>query len=345
MALEAPAPAALAQRSRAANLDSVTVTGGGADKNFAEPQGNGTTVSIHLQPWQPDSAYARRLREAPAQQVYSIYLDQRDSYADSTAFYLDVADLLLQQGQRAQALRVLSNLAEMQLENRHILRVLGYRLMQAEAWPQAVHVFRQVLDMASEEPQSWRDLGLALVKAGDVQQGIEKLYETVRRPWDGRFGEIDAVALNEMNAAIAASTTPLDITFIDRRLLRNMPLDLRAVLAWDSDNSDMDLWVTDPNGERCYYGNRLTYQGGSLSRDFTGGYGPEEFVLRVAKPGTYRVQANYFGDRIQQVVTGGTTLTLMLSTGWGTPQQRDQKITLRLSGRSETVLVGEFEVK
>jgi uncharacterized protein YfaP (DUF2135 family) len=61
-----------------------------------------------------------------------------------------------------------------------------------------------------------------------------------------------------------------------------MPLDLRVVLSWDADNSDMDLWVTDPNGERAYYGNRLTYQGGRMSQDFTGGYGPSS--SRCATP-------------------------------------------------------------
>jgi uncharacterized protein YfaP (DUF2135 family) len=136
----------------------------------------------------------------------------------------------------------------------------------------------------------------------------------------------------------------LNTDFIDPRLLKNMPLDLRVVLAWDSDNSDMDLWVTDPNGERCYYGNRNTYQGGLLSDDFTGGYGPEEFVLKDAKPGKYKVEANFFGDR-QQIVTGATTLSLTLSKGWGTAQQKNETVTLRLSGARETVLVGEFEVK
>jgi Ca-activated chloride channel homolog len=116
------------------------------------------------------------------------------------------------------------------------------------------------------------------------------------------------------------------------------------VLAWDSDNSDMDLWVTDPNGERCYYGNPGTYQGGLISDDFTGGYGPEEFVLKKAKPGKYKVEANFFGDR-QQIVTGATTLTLGFSTGWGTQREKRESVTLRLSGKSETVFVGEFEVK
>ena len=198
--------------------------------------------------------------------------------------------------------------------------------------------------IADEEPQSHRDLGLALAAAGRRQAAIERLYEVVARPWDGRFPEVELVALNELNAIVATSPSPLDTSFVDRRLLRNLPVDLRVALGWDSDNSDMDLWVTDPNGEKCYYGHRLTWQGGQLSLDFTGGYGPEEFLLRDAKPGKYRVEANFFGDR-QQVVTGATTLTLTLSTGWGTKARKDQVVTLRLTDKRETVLVGEFEVR
>jgi len=276
--------------------------------------------------------------------AYARYLDARDDHADSTAFHLDVADILLAKGRRDEALRVLSNLAEMQLESRHVLRVLGYRLMQAKDYARAVEVFGKVRAIADEEPQSHRDLGLALAAAGRRQAAIERLYEVVARPWDGRFPEVELVALNELNAIVATSPSPLDTSFVDRRLLRNLPVDLRVALGWDSDNSDMDLWVTDPNGEKCYYGHRLTWQGGQLSLDFTGGYGPEEFLLRDAKPGKYRVEANFFGDR-QQVVTGATTLTLTLSTGWGTKARKDQVVTLRLTDKRETVLVGEFEVR
>lgn len=332
----APPPPAPAPASAPAELDAFESTTPG--------QGPKHAATITLQPWQSDAPYARRLREAKPAEIYARYLDERDAHADSTAFYLDVADLLLAKGRRNEALRVLSNLAEMQLESRHVLRVLGYRLMQAGQSERAVEVFRKVLAMADEEPQSHRDLGLALAATGRRQEAIEHLYEIVATPWDGRFDEVELVALNELNAIVATSPTRLDTRFVDPRLLRNLPVDLRAVLAWDSDNSDMDLWVTDPNGERCYYGNRLTAQGGQLSDDFTGGYGPEEFLLRDAKPGKYRVEANFYGDR-QQIVTGATTLMLTLTTGWGTPARKDQAVTLRLNDAKETVLVGEFEVQ
>lgn len=346
MPMDAPAAAEPAPAAEPAaggtSLDRIMVTGSRRERSDDDPEAAAAT--IRLQPWQPDSAYARRLRAAKPDRIYALYLDERDDHADSTAFYLDVADLLLERGRRAEALRVLSNLAELQLENRHVLRVLGYRLMQAKAWTQAVQVFRQVLVLAEEEPQSHRDLGLALAAIGERQAAIERLYEVVSRAWDPRFDQVELVALNELNAIVATSPIALDTAFIDRRLLRNMPLDLRVVLGWDSDNSDMDLWVTDPNGEKCYYDHQLTYQGGLISDDFTGGYGPEEFVLRHAKPGKYKVEANYFGDR-EQIVTGATSLTLTFSTGWGAARQSDEKVTLRLSDKAETILVGEFEVR
>lgn len=306
-----------------------------------------TEIGIALKKWSSDAPYITRMKAASADQIYVVYLDEKPSYLNSSAFFLDAADMLLEKGQRDLALRVLSNLAEMDLENRHVLRILGYRLIQAGAPDLAIPVFEKVLLLAEEEPQSFRDLGLAHLAAGHYQQAIDHLNEVVVRPWDGRFAEIELIALAELNAIVATAPSQplaLDTSRIDPRLLKNLPLDLRAVLTWDADNSDMDLWVTDPNGEKCFYAHNLTYQGGRMSRDFTGGYGPEEFSLREAKPGKYKIEANFFGSR-QQIVAGATTLQLKLGTRFGTSDAKEQMITLRLKGRGETVFVGEFEVK
>ena len=308
-----------------------------------QPSGD---ITVSLKRWDPNAGYIARMKAAKTDQLYAIYLDERPSYLNSSAFYIDVADLLFERGQRDLGLRVLSNLAEMELENRQVLRILGYRLLQAGQPELAIPVFEKVRDLAEEEPQSFRDLGLAYAAAGHAQQAIDQLYEVVIRPWHGRFAEIELIALADMNAIIAAQPAKLklDTSRIDPRLLKNMPLDLRVVLSWDADNSDMDLWVTDPSGERCYYGNRFTQQGGRMSVDFTGGYGPEEFSLRRAVPGKYKVEANFFGST-QQVLAGATTLQVKLTIGFGRASARDQMVTLRLSDRGEAVLVGEFEVK
>ncbi|MCD9028268.1 DUF2135 domain-containing protein [Luteimonas sp. BDR2-5] len=338
----ASAPSRTLRRQAAATLmpqAPMTATDAGADDTAP------TGASIRLRPWQSDAPGARRLRQAPPAQVYARYLDERDADADAqgTAFYLDAADVLLHGGQTELALRVLSNLSELDLDNPHILRVLAYRLMEADRADLALPLLEQVLAMRDEEPQSHRDLALAAAATGDRQRALDLLHDVVLGDWNGRFAEIEQTALAELNALVATTPDGLDTRAIDPRLLRNLPLDLRVVLSWDSDNSDMDLWVTDPDGEKAYYGNRLTRQGGRMSPDYTRGYGPEEFALRDAKPGVYRVEANFFGDH-QQLVTGATTLQVWLSTGFGTPAQQDKRVTLRLQEARQTAFVGEFRI-
>jgi Ca-activated chloride channel homolog len=314
-----------------------------AGKAISDSTESAPTLRIGLKKWTPDAPYFARLADASDDDFYSIYLDERAEWINSSAYYLDAADMLFERKQNALGLRVLSNLAEMDLENRAILRILGYRLLQAGQPALAVPLFEQVRDLAPFEPQSFRDLGLAYADIGEFQKAADALYEVARREWDGRFAEIGLIALTEMNALIAAHPKAIDTARFDARLLRNLPVDLRVVLNWDADNSDMDLWVTDPNGERAYYGNRLTRQGGRMSADLTSGYGPEEFMLKAALPGKYRVEANYYGNR-QQLVSGSVTLRLALITGFGTEAAQEQSTILRLKDRQETVLVGEFEV-
>ncbi|MEP7156360.1 MAG: VIT domain-containing protein [Betaproteobacteria bacterium] len=334
-----PVPAVPAAPASLQSLAKAAGSPAEADNSMRATQ----TATIRLQKWQPDSPYALRMREASGDELYRIYLDEKPGYAQSTAFFLDAADVFFDKGQPALGIRVLTNLAEMDLENRHILRIMGYRLMQAKQPAMAIPVFKKVLALSPEEPQSYRDLGLAYAADKQAQKAIDSLYEVVIRPWHNRFPEIELITLAELNA-IVANTAALDTSRIDPRLLKNLSLDLRAVLTWDADNTDIDLWVTDPNGEKAYYGNQLTHQGGRMSMDFTGGYGPEEFSLKNAKPGKYKVEANYFGDR-RQNVTGATTLSLKLSTHFGKSNQEDQIVTMRLKDRKEMIFVGEFEVK
>ncbi|MEO5845571.1 MAG: DUF2135 domain-containing protein, partial [Caldimonas sp.] len=340
----APAPSGLA---RNAEVDSLTR----ADKAGANERSAPTTISIAVTPAAGASAAVKRLQTARADDWARIYFDERRANEANVGFFLDVAEFFLAKGDRehrAVGLRALSNLAELDLQNRQVLRLLAYRLQQAGEVDAAVPVFERVVELAPNEPQSHRDLGLALADAGQAQAAVDRLYAVVIGAWDARFADIDLIALTELNAVVDKSRREgraIDVNAIDKRLLKTLPLDVRVVLAWDADNTDVDLHVIDANGEEVYYGRALSYQGGAITRDATGGYGPEEFALRIAKPGKYRVEANFFGHR-QQVLTSGTGLMMWLSSGFATPAQQDRRTTIRVkSDRGERVVVGEFEVK
>lgn len=299
------------------------------------------TSKIALNEYNPDTPYLKVMEYADPAKAVETYYKLKKEYGQTPSFYVDVADYFFKKGDAQQAILVVSNLAELSLEDAQLLRVLAYKLSAYKAYPEAVSISRKVIAIREEEPQSYRDLGLALSQAGEYQQAIESLYKVVEHPWDQRFREVQLIAMNEINNIINTQKG-LRTSFIDKRLLKKEPVDIRVVLTWDTDNSDMDLWVTDPEEERCFYGHRQTYLGSIISQDVTGGYGPEEFMLKKAPKGNYKIEVNYYGNRSQKQLLP-VSLRITFFTHYGTPQEKKQETTVRLSNQREVIDVGSFE--
>jgi hypothetical protein len=302
---------------------------------------------IQLSGWTPDAPYLAALRASD--DPYAAYLLIRDEHAATPSFFLDVADLLREEAKSpALALRVLSNLAEIDHGNTALVRVLAYRLSQWQLHALAVPQFEHALAQRPEEPQSWRDLALALARqpVPDRRRAIELLWTVATRDWHGRFPDIELIALHEMNDVLAqaqADEIALSDAGIDPRFLDPVAVGLRVVLTWDADNTDIDLWVIDPSGDKAVYSQPRTRTGGHISRDFTQGYGPEVYTIRRPLPGTYIVLVNYFGDR-RQSLTGPVTLQLEFQTRFGSAGGERVAVTRRLGEGGQTIEIGRFEV-
>ena len=334
----APAPSARSNRSSPRRTQSSNATS------------QSSNISIEIQPWKEDAPYIDRLEKANKNEAFQIYLNERAENLNNPSFYLTVADIFLQKGMKNEAKQVVSNLAELNLENRYILRLLGQQLMILQQYDDAIQVYKKVLSIAEEEPQSWRDLALAYAENKQYDDAITTMYKVVNRQWDSRFGGIQLIATDELNNMIVKAPNSPAIKGINTQLIQNLPVGIRVVLTWDSDNSDMDLWVIDPNGEKTFYGNKNSYQGGKISNDFTGGYGPEVFWLKEPKAGEYTIKAHYYGDR-QQIVTGPTTAFVRLIRNWGKPNQSEEILRIKMtkdrlnSGEDGGILIGKFTVK
>ncbi len=85
--------------------------------------------------------------------------------------------------------------------------------------------------------------------------------------------------------------------------------------------------------------------GGRISHDFTRGLGPEQFLLKKAAKGRYKVEVNYYGDT-QVKLAGETSIMVEVYTNYGTPQQHRSIITLQMQrGAHGAVYVGDFDFK
>ena len=304
---------------------------------------NTPMANIELNAYNPDTPYLKVMEYTEYAKAVETYYKLKKEYGNTPSFYVDVADYFFKKGNRKQAILVVSNLVELGLDDPQLLRVLGYKLSRYNAKKEAIQVFQKIAVIRPEEPQSFRDLGLALADDTQYNEAVKNLYKVITEDWnDDRFEDVKLITLNDLNSIIARNKN-VKTSYIDKRLLKREPVDVRVVLSWDTNDCDMDLWVTDPKGEKCYYENTLTYLGGKISRDVTQGYGPEEFMLKKAENGKYKVQVDYFGTHSQKQLMP-VSLRITFYTHFGTPQQKQEETTVRLSNAKEVIEVGAFQV-
>ena len=177
----------------------------------------------------------------------------------------------------------------------------------------------------------------------DYARALDLLAKVVMGHWDQRFAQIELIALEELNAILprAQAAGVKDIP-VDKRVVKLLDVDVRIVMTWHADNTDIDLWVIEPSGEKAFYGHNRTTIGGLVGRDFTGGYGPEEYMVRRAMHGTYDIKANYYGSRAVELL-GAVTVQVDVFTNFGRSEQQHKSLTLRLKENKQTVDIGQIE--
>lgn len=107
--------------------------------------------------------------------------------------------------------------------------------------------------------------------------------------------------------------------------------DVQVSLTWDTE-TDVDLWLTEPNSNKIWYANKQSSTGGELDFDNTSGYGPENiFYQNTAPSGTYKVEVNYFSRRN---VTTGTNYNVVVKNG---SQITSYDGTLTVSSQTDVV--------
>jgi hypothetical protein len=90
---------------------------------------------------------------------------------------------------------------------------------------------------------------------------------------------------------------------------------LHCTLTWDTSGTDVDFWITDPNGEKCYWANRYTASGLALDVDDTNGYGPENITTESVIPGDYLVQVHYYSDHDNENAIGTNCVVVIRQSG------------------------------
>ncbi|RKH49461.1 DUF2135 domain-containing protein, partial [Corallococcus llansteffanensis] len=286
------------------------------------------------------------LRDAPYAggderlQAELAYRKARQENRDDVMIYEAVARRRAFSGDTWGAVRALSSPVELRSQDAEALRLVGYGLLALGQYPAAAELFEHVRLSRPFEPQAFLEEALALDAAGRYSEAARNYEIVLARPWKRHGGEVRTVAgfhyarmlaglerqskLAGVAAVLKARRVELPgpdgvATFADAQ-----PIDYQLTTHWNSDSTDIDLWVIEPNGEKCFYQHKDTRLGGKLYWDITDGLGPELYHARKAAPGPYHVVVHYYGNNSARYVVP-TALLLVSDRGVFTADDMAQR--------------------
>src|SRR5262249_2904850 len=146
---------------------------------------------------------------------------------------------------------------------------------------QAARLFARVQRQRPFEPHSYRDLARTLEDAGRPALAALQYEILLAGDWHPRFGaSLKQVAREEyvtllrdaLRRGISKELTDLfrqRLTQLDPSPAKD---DLRVSISWNTDATDVDLWVIEPDGNKVFYSAPKSPTGGELSQDQTQGY-------------------------------------------------------------------------
>ena len=292
--------------------------------------------------------YIKEIKQTEKAIRYLKYLELRPYYISRPTYFFEVATYLLRTGDKANGLMILTNLAELENGSYELYKMLGYKLKEAGEFEGELSAFKKVMELRPSDPQSYRDCALAYLDLGKYQQALDMLYEGMTKSYsdemDRMYDGIEEIFLTEINHIIALHKNKVNIKNLDKGIITSMPADVRVVMNWNMSNTDIDLWVTDPNGEKCFYSHSTTEIGGRISEDFTEGFGPEQFMLKKGIKGKYKIQIDYYSDT-QATLAGQTTIMAEVYLHYGTTKEERKIVTLQMQKDKEgEVFIGEIEL-
>lgn len=295
-----------------------------------------------------ETKYISQLQQVKnKEEAYKFYLSQREEHIKTPAYYVDVSNYFKTQFNDSNySHRILSNLSETDFDNYELLKVYAYQLQDSGEDDLAVFIFKRIQELRPEDSQSYRDLALAYESIGRCQKALD-LYNGIitGRIYEGNhrrvFKGIALIAQNEIKHLIKKYKNDLDLSQIDKRLLEEVAYDIRVVVDWNHNDTDIDLHIIDPNLEECFYKHTSTRIGGQMSPDMTQGFGPEEFTLKRAIKGDYYIKIKYYGDRNQKIESP-TFMKVTMFKHYGSKNESKETKIIRLTKKDDEEIIAKL---
>jgi tetratricopeptide (TPR) repeat protein len=263
-----------------------------------------------------------------------------------------LGDIYTELGDKASARRAYSAVVELLPKDATAQRALASVLKQAGDLDGAYDRLAAAAELSPKDQRlafERADVAARLGRAGEARTRFQAIVadpetpQAVGYPATQRLAQLDRQLAREAAAAgHPDDAKALDGEIAKLRLAGGTENDIKVYLSWDTDKSDVDLWVTSPGGERVFYEHKIASHGEALYDDVTTGYGPESFTAPHAQRGDYLVQVNYYGAGRSNFSEARGEVVVILDEG--KPTEARKVLPYRLFSVGQTVTVARISV-
>jgi len=263
-----------------------------------------------------------------------------------------LGDVYMERGDKEEAERVYSAIVELLPRDADAQRALATLLKQRGDLPAAMARLQAALEARPDDPRllfELADVELRLGKSDLARDRLEKVVDTkgtseqIRYPAKQRLGQLYGEQRRKAKASGDDAKAKALAQKLDALSLNGgLENDVHVYLTWDTDRTDVDLWVTTPAGEKVFYSHRQGGGGESLFDDVTTGYGPESFTAKRAVTGEYKIEVNYYSAHRGAFPEARGEIIVVLDEGRAT--ERKQVLPYRLFAEGQTVTVAKVRV-
>jgi len=263
-----------------------------------------------------------------------------------------IGDIHSALGHKAEARRAYSAVVELLPKDATAQRALASVLKQAGDLEGAYDRLAAADELSPKDQRlafERADVAARLGRAAEAKQRFAAIVgdpatpKAVGYPATQRLAQLDRqLARDAAAAGNTGDAAALEAEIARLHLAGGTENDIKVYLSWDTDKSDVDLWVTNPAGERVFYQHKLGAFGEALYDDVTTGYGPESFTAPHARAGDYVVQVNYYGAGRSNFSEARGEVVVILDEG--KPTEARSVLPYRLFNVGQTVTVARIHV-
>lgn len=253
---------------------------------------------------------------------------------------------------KANAFKLISSFAENNRSDITLLREVAFQLSEWNLDGKAYELCKRLITSRPAEPPTYKQIANSLLKIGKTDLALLYYDIAFLTEWDSRFDGFDLINAIEYykllksikNGKYMASNMSFinkrmeDVkSFLDNQGIEAGEADMMIVITWNTDNTDVDLHVREPNNEECYYQHMRTKNGGYLTNDATQGFGPETYIIQKAPHGKYYLDIDYYSSsRVQTSAKSKILVTAYKNWGRSNEEVFQKIVELKRSEKRQT---------